>query len=165
VKQLNGTRLRLTQVQLAPAFPLDAHMRRVTLNGRNVNFTVKRLGDRQFIELLLNNLMTTNEVVFTYDEGMDVYVDTEALKAGASNQGLRVLRASADEAALHLTLEGLGARAYSLKVSGPRRLVEPKGSAWHVTEKGETQTLLVAFDGPAGVYVRRELTIPLEDGE
>ncbi|HUQ34138.1 MAG TPA: hypothetical protein VM095_18600, partial [Pyrinomonadaceae bacterium] len=136
-----------------------------TLNGRSVNFSVKRLGDRQFIELAINNPMTTNEVVFTYDEGMDVYVDTEALKAGASNQGLRVLRTWADETTLHLTLEGLGARAYSLKVSGPRRLVETKGGSWRVTEKGERQTLLVAFDGPAGVYIRRELTIPLEDEE
>jgi glycogen debranching enzyme len=165
VNEPNGVRTRSVQIQLAPAFPTDAHMRRVTLNGRNINFAAKRLGDRQFIELAINNLMTTNEVVFTYDDGVDVYVDTEALKAGASNRGLRVLRASADETALHLTLEGLGAQTYLMKVSGPRALVETKGSAWRMTEKGETQTLSIAFDGPAGVYVRRELTIPLEEEE
>jgi glycogen debranching enzyme len=156
---------RVARLQLAPAFPADAHVRKVTLNGRSVTFNTRRLGDRQFIELAIDNVLATNEVVYTYTEGTDVYVEPEPLKVGAGNAGLRVLRVRADEGALYLLLEGLGGKIYSLKVYGPRALSESKGDSWRVTARGGEQILSLTFEGAAGAYVRREIKIPLEDEE
>jgi glycogen debranching enzyme len=158
-KQPAGARKRFAQVTIAPAFPLDAHIRKATINGRVANFTTKQLGDRQFIELVVNNTLAANEVVFTYDEGTDVYAEQETLRPGAINQGLRILSSEADEEALHLTLEGLAGRSYSLKVRSPRLLVEAKCVAAKPMEKREPQQVTVSFAGSPGAYVRRELTI------
>jgi glycogen debranching enzyme len=160
-KQLNGARKRFAQVELAPAFPLDAHIRKATINGRAVIFKTKQMGDRQFVSVVVNTALASNEIVFTYDEGTDVYAETETLRPGASNQGLRILSSEADEDALHLTLEGIAGRTYSLKVRSPLSIVEPKDNAPKPTEKREAQTLTVTFTGAAGSYVRREITIPL----
>ncbi len=160
-KQLNGARKRFAQVTLAPAFPLDAHIRKATLNGRAVNFTTNEMGDRQFVELVVNNALASNEIVLTYDEGTDVYVEPETLRPGASNQGLRILSSEADEDGLHLTLEGLAGHTYTLKVRSPLSIVEPKENAPRPAKESETQVMTVTFVGTAGSYVRRELTVPL----
>jgi glycogen debranching enzyme len=165
-KQLNGVRKRFAQIALAPAFPLDAHIRKATINGRAVIFKIKQLGDRQFVELVVNSALVSNEVVITYDEGTDVYMEPETLRPGASNQGLRILSSEADEDALHLTVEGLAGHTYILKVRSPLSIVEAKENAPKSTEKRETtQSMKVTFEGAAGSYVRRELTIPLYDEE
>jgi hypothetical protein len=165
-KQLNGARRRFAQIALAPAFPLDAQIRKATINGRAVIFKIKQLGDRQFVELVINGALASNEVVITYDEGTDVYMEPETLRPGASNQGLRILLSEADEDALHLTVEGLAGHTYILKVLSPLSIVEPKENAPQSTEKRETPQLMkITFEGAAGSYVRRELTIPLYEEE
>jgi glycogen debranching enzyme len=158
--QPNGARRRSFELRLAPAFPLDARIRKVSVNGQNAKFELRKAGDRQFAEVMVNALPPSGEIVFTYDEGTDVYVEAEELRPGASNQGLRILRSRAGTEALHLTLEGLGGRSYSLRVRGPRLPVETKCSAPKTVEKPEQQ-LTVSFEGAAGVYHRRELLIPL----
>ncbi|MDT4955247.1 MAG: hypothetical protein QOJ02_3385 [Acidobacteriota bacterium] len=162
-RESNGARKFLTQLVLAPAFPLDAQLRKVTINGRAADFDLKEMGDRQFAEVVVTNALASNEIIFTYDEGTDVYIEPEALRPGASNEGLRILRSSADEDALHLTLEGLGGRSYLLKALSPHRLAEISGVQIKSTTAREPQLITVAFDGPSGVYVRRELEIPLHD--
>ena len=160
-KQSDGARKRFAQITLAPAFPLDARIRKATVNGRAANFAVKEQGDRQFIELVVNNTLASSEVVFTYDEGTDVYAEPDALRPGAGNQGLRILSSEADEDALHLTLEGLSGRSYLLKVRAARFLVGANCVTAKATEKREPQQVTVMFEGAAGAYVRREMTIPL----
>ena len=160
-KQPAGARKNAPQIVVAPAFPLDAEIRKVSVNGRSTSFVSKELGDRQFVEITVNNALVSNEVVLTYDEGTDVYIEVEALRPGARNQGLRILRSEAEEDALRLTLEGLGGRSYSLSVRGARLFDESKCLPAKATEKREPQQVTVAFEGAAGAYVRRELTIPL----
>jgi glycogen debranching enzyme len=147
------------RVIIAPAFPLDAKIRSVTANGRASQFNVRRIGDVQRAEVNVDAEAAAIEVVFIYDEGTDVYVERELLGPGQTNQGLRILRARADSAALRLTLEGLGGRQYSLSVRTPRRLGE--ASRVQVVRDGSSTKLLVSFDGPGDIYVRRELVIPL----
>ena len=160
-KQDARARKQTPQLIIAPAFPLDAKIRKVTVNGRTATFVTRELGDRQFVELIINHAPAANEVVFTYDEGTDVFIDSEAPRPGARSQGLRILSSEADEDTLHLTLEGLSGRSYTLKVRGARLLDESKCPATKATEKRAPQQVTVAFQGPAGAYVRRELTIPL----
>jgi glycogen debranching enzyme len=144
------------QITVAPAFPLNAKIRSVTVNGRASQFNLEYTGDVQRPKV---NVDDEAEIVFTYDEGTDVYVEREPLKPGQTNQGLRILRVRADESALSLVVEGLGGREYSLLVRTPRRL--GKTSAVRIVQEGSSTRLLVRFDGPSDAYIRRELAIPL----
>jgi glycogen debranching enzyme len=154
-------RVRYGEVKLAPSFPLDARIRKVTVGGRNTKFAVKQLGDRQFAEVTVGDSAPTAEIVFTYDEGTDVYVRPDALRAGASSQGLRLLRSRADSDALRLTVEGLGNRSYDIIAISPRRLSAIEAVKIQSANPRDPQTITVNFNGPAGEYVRRELLIPL----
>ena len=143
---------------IAPAFPLDARVRAVTVQGRPMKFETSQSGDVQRAPVSFDMGQESAEVIFSYDEGTDVYTEQEIPAPGAMNQGLRVLRSRADIAGLHLVLEGLGGRSYSLRVRGPYQLGEIAGV--RVTNRSANQELNVQFGGPADNYVRREVTIP-----
>jgi hypothetical protein len=148
------------RITVAPAFPLDARINRVLVNGRAAEFRVARMGDVQRAVITVEASTEMTRVDYFYDEGTEVYIEHQALVPGASNQGLRILRSRADQNALRLTLEGLGGRAYRLRVRTPRRLGEASGVR-KVETGGRDAELLVSFEGPEGSYVRRDLTIPL----
>jgi len=143
---------------IAPAFPLDAHVRAVTVQGRRVKFKTSQTGDVQVVPVSFDMDQESVEVVFSYNEGTDVYVEQEIPGPGTMNQGLRVLHSRADVAGLHLVLEGLGGRYYPLLVRGPHQLLETAGV--RVTNRGANQELLVQFEGPADSYVLREVSMP-----
>jgi glycogen debranching enzyme len=143
---------------IGPAFPIDAHVRAVTVQGRRVKFETSQTGDVQRTPISFDMGQESVEVVFSYDEGTDVYVQQEIPAPGTVNQGLRVLRSRADAAGLHLVLEGLGGRFYSLFVRGPHQLLEIAGV--QVTKGSANQELVVQFEGPADTYIRRDVTIP-----
>src|SRR5262249_42364069 len=111
-------------IKLAPAFPLDATIRSVTVNGRPARFNTQRLGDVMRAEVTIADVGEVTEVVYSYDEGTDVYAKAQTPQPGARNQGLRILRSWADASALHLRLEGLGGRSYPLGVRSSKRLGE-----------------------------------------
>ena len=143
---------------ISPAFPLDARVRAVTVQGRRVKFESSQTGDAQRTPVTIEVGQQRMEVIFSYDEGTDVYMKQEIPPAGAMNQGLRILRSRADVTGLHLVLEGLGGRSYPLQVRGPHELVETAGV--RLTPRGANQDLVVQFEGQADTYVRRKLTIP-----
>jgi glycogen debranching enzyme len=149
----------VTRIMVAPAFPIDARIARVTVNGTAAKYEVRHIGDVQRVEVTIDALAPATDVVFSFEEGTDVYVEPSAVQAGASNAGLRLLRVRPEAGALHLTLEGLGGRAYAVTVRTPRRLGAADGVT--VLERTATsQRLEIRFDGSADGYVRRELTIP-----
>lgn len=151
-----GKSLRIT---LAPAFPLDAKIKSVTINGREAKFEIKRMGDTQRAEVTFD-FNSAASVVFNYDEGIEVYADAAAALPGATNQGLRLLRASADANSLRLVVEGLGSRAYTVKAKGGRKLGAASGVK--VTDTGaREQQLIISFEGPPDTYIRREISLPL----
>jgi len=118
------------------------------------------MGDIQRTEVTFNADQPTINVVYRYDEGTDVFADQEIPAPGARSKGLRILRSRADPNSLHLVLEGLGGNSYGLRVRTPHQVGEVTG----VTKESDgirATHLLVAFDGPADTYVRRELIIPL----
>ena len=148
------------RITIAPAFPLDAQVRAVTVQGRGVQFETSRTGDVQRTPVSFDLAQESVEVVFSYDEGTDVYVEQEIPAPGAHSNGLRVLRSHADQDALHLLLEGIGGQSYTLHLRTPYQVGEVSGAKLE-TDAGSAKRLLVAFDGPTDTYVRRELTIPL----
>ncbi|HWO00336.1 MAG TPA: GH116 family glycosyl hydrolase, partial [Blastocatellia bacterium] len=155
---------RAARIIVAPAFPLDAKIRSVTVNGVAAKSEIRRVGDVQRVEVNVNAEAAISEIIFAYDEGTDVSVDREALRPGASNEGIRVLRSRAETNALRLTLEGLGGRTYELRVRTPRRVGETNGVRV-IEGAGRDIKLLVTFEGPADAYVRRELALPLLAGK
>jgi hypothetical protein len=149
-------RLRL---ELAPALPLDARVRTVTVGGRAAKFNLRSEGDVQRVQLTVE--MTRGaDVVIKYDEGTEVYHEAQAPAPGARSGGLRVLRSRADERSLRLLVEGRGGYAYSLSVRTPREIGEAAGVKV-IRHPGRDAMLAFSFDGPKDTYVRRELVIPL----
>jgi hypothetical protein len=153
----SGKRLRVT---LAPAFPLDARIRTVSVNGQQTQFKLTTVGDIQRAEITFD-LTALAKIIFTYDEGTEVYIEPESLKPAQSNQTIRVLRARADASALRLLVEGLGGHEYRLGVRTPRRLGEVAGVRNNRAGNNQQQ-LQISFAGSPESYVRRELVIPLQ---
>jgi len=153
----NDNAVRIT---VAPAFPLDARLRAVKVQGRPIKFARKSIGDIQRAEVTVDANQETIAVVYSYDEGTDVFAEQEIPAPGAQSKGLRILRSRADQNALHLVLEGIGGQSYALSVRTPLQVGEVSGARVETSAISATR-LLVAFDGPTDTYVRRELTIPL----
>jgi glycogen debranching enzyme len=162
----SGARRRYPKLVVAPAFPLDARIRKATVNGRAATLTLHETGDRQFAQIVVTDAAPSVQIVFTYDEGTDVYVEPEPLRPGATSQGLRVLRSQANSDSLRLMLEGLGGRSYTLNALSPHRLANADGvKVKHEGDDDEPQHLTITFDGPPGTYVQRELVIPFKDAD
>jgi glycogen debranching enzyme len=158
----SGGEAGLAQLIVATSLPLDGKPRAVSVNGHLAKFDVIRAGDVQRMQVVVEDPQPKVEVRFEYIGGTDVYNAPEPLTAGALSEGLRVIRSQADQNFLHLTLEGIGGREYSLLVWTTRRLGETSGVRLNNTA-GSGRQLLFKFESPPGVYVRRELAIPLSD--
>lgn len=156
--------------KLAPAFPLDARIKSVEVNGMPVKFDIERMGDVQSAvfetdskhgrpSFLWGNMVL---VVIKYEEGSDVYFAREAPRPGDTNTGLRVLRSRGEATGLRLLLEGLVGREYSLSVRGARPLGLPDDAEGLTLTAagGGVWKLGVKFAGESGRYARRELVLP-----
>jgi glycogen debranching enzyme len=143
---------------ITPAFPLDARVRRVTVNGRPAHFDAEPRGDVQFVGAELK-VEGQAEVIFEYDEGSDVYLAREEPAPGARSTGLRVLRSRASGGGLRLLLEGSGGRSYTLGLRSPRTVGEVPGVNV-LRRAGQDTRLGFVFNTPSR-YAARELFIPL----
>jgi glycogen debranching enzyme len=145
--------------------PLDAqwrgseggHARQSVLLNYGID---RRWADTALVETRTNIEADGADLTIRYDEGTDVYVAPQPLVAGATNAGLRILRSHVEGGALRLLLEGLAGRAYTLGVRTSRRLGATGGVRVAQAGAGDAK-IIIAFDGPSGSYVRRELVIPL----
>ena len=155
-----GSRGSLQALAFAPAFPLDAVVQGVTVDGRAAAFDVIRRGDVQHARFVVPTPAALVKVGVQYAEGSDVYAAPVAPAPGAQNSGLRILRSTASRGALRLLLEGRGGQRYSMFVRTPYRV----GSAAGVSIKeprGADVQLEVTFEGSPTDYVRREIVLPL----
>jgi glycogen debranching enzyme len=146
-------------LSLGPALPLDARVRSVTLDGGEASFRAVPEGDIQRIEVQVPPSAGARHVVFVYDDGTDVFTRVELPEAGATSEGLRILRSRADANALHLTVEGMARRSYRIGVRTPHRVGGAAGVAVEPSDRGAE--LAVSFDGTPGDYVRRTIDLPL----
>jgi glycogen debranching enzyme len=148
------------QLTIAPAYPLDAAIRAASVDGREARFDLKKEGDIQRPEIVVEGAGAKVEVVIQYAPGSDAYLAAEALATGARSEGLRILRSRAQAGALALTLEGLGGRSYALRVRSPRRVAGTTGATVRARGSGDFD-VEVAFEGASGAYVRRQVVLPL----
>jgi hypothetical protein len=145
---------------LAPAFPLDARIREVKVQGRPTKFETRVTGDVQRVEISLTADQPTVNIVYLYDDGTEVFAHPEKLTPGARNKGLRILRSRSAANSMQLLLEGLGGNSYGLHIRSPKQIGVITG-ATKESSTGDVTRLVVPFDGPPGKYVRKELTVPL----
>jgi glycogen debranching enzyme len=148
------------RVVLAPTFALDARIRSVSVDGRSRPYQMQREGDLQRAVLELPPDALPARVVFFCDEGTDVFAPVVDPQPGAASEGLRILRAAAEGDALQLVLDGVAGREEVLHVRTPRTVGEAAGATVRRTEPGRFE-VRVRFEGTAGRYVRRTLTLPL----
>ena len=160
-------------VELAPALPLDAVVRRATVDGREVPVETTRVGDVQRPTVRLDGPREAAVVVFEMSRaGTGVALRQEPAEPGDVSRQPRVLVAAAGTDALRLVLEGRPGTAAELGIHTDRVVGDVRVPGVGVEAGGATQagavppayTLRVSFDGPAGRsgYVRREITVPLQ---
>jgi Glycosyl-hydrolase family 116, catalytic region len=147
------------RVTVSPAFPADARIRSVTVNGTPRTPEVRRIGDEQRVSVAFDLTAGAADVVFTGDQGTDVEAEPVAPVPGATNEGLRLLRVGADDTVLHIVAEGIGGRMYTVRVRSSRRISRADGVTV-LPSGGETQSMQLSFEGSGG-YVRREFSVPL----
>ncbi len=157
VRRGDGGPLRLV---VAPAFPLDARIQSVQVDGHGERFQVKRAGDVQRAEVIRNGAAARSELVFVHDEGTDVYLRAETPEPGARSEGLRILRSRAEGGTLHLLLEGRAGRSYDVHLRTPRVPGEVAGLTLRKASARDW-VLQIPFAGTGDGYVRREVTLPL----
>jgi hypothetical protein len=145
---------------LAPAFPLDAAIDVVTINGRAAKVNAVRIGDVQFAEVEIPSPVGVTVAEFRYRGGSDVYQATHVPAPGARSEGVRVLRSRADAGALRLLVEGRNGRSYDLFLRTPRQPAAVEGATL-LREAGPDPIVRVRFDGTDGDYSRREVVIGL----
>jgi hypothetical protein len=126
-----------------------------------VKFPVERLGDVQRPRVLVEGSERRSEVVIRRRPGTDVYLRHALPETGADSGGLRILRSRAEGSALRVLLEGRGGKTYALGARSSQRLRGAPGVVVKPTDRGDF-ALKVAFEGPPGVFVRRELVLALE---
>ena len=126
---------------VAPALPLDARVRRVEVNHSPVRPEVTRTGDVQRVQIDVDAAPVV-EAVFFYAEGTEVETDPAVPVSGAANEGLRILRAAADDRSLHLLLEGRGGRTYE----NPPPLSAPRNSSRRRHAAGDERAAATSRD-------------------
>jgi glycogen debranching enzyme len=151
-----------TRIIVAPAFPLDARLKSVLINGKESKFQINSLGDIQRAQVSIEDKLKVTQVIYNFDEGTDVYNTKIPPAPGASSEGLRILRSRSDPNLLHLVVEGVSRRTYQLSVRTPKRIVEPIGTKL-VESSGSEKLLLFNFEGPRNSYARRDLRITLAE--
>ncbi len=160
VRRSGGAASPALRLTVAPSYPFDARVRAVKVNGRSARFDLKSLGDVQRAEVVVEAAGPRTEVVVEYDPGTDAYVRAELPSPGARSEGLRILRSKAEPGALRLVLEGRGGRTYALRVRSPKQVTGATGAVVRATG-GRDFAVEVAFEGPAGSTIRREVTLGL----
>ena len=155
-----GGRHAVPSLLLAPAFPLDATIDRVAVDGKPVRSNAVRMGDVQFVEVEISSPRADTSIEFRYRGGTDVYVETHAPDVGARSEGIRILRSRADGNALRLLLEGRAGRTYDLFLRTPRQSGAIEGGTL-VREPGRDPIVRVVFEGDGVDYIRREVVVNL----
>jgi hypothetical protein len=145
---------------IAPAYPLDAEIESVSVDGRPAKLALERQGDVQRPRVVVEAAGARAEIVVRYRSGTDAYLPPVPLEAGARSTGVRVLRSRAEADGLRLLLEGLGGRSYPVRVRSSRRVSGASGV--EVRADGPRDFVAdVRFEGSPEAYVRREVVLPL----
>ena len=150
----------LGALTLAPAFPLDAKLTAVSVNGRTSRAAPLRAGDVQFLEVAVPQPPQEVVAQFRYESGSDVYAHTPIPATGARSEGIRILRSRAESGALRLLLEGRHGRTYDLFLRTPRQAGRVQGAAL-VPRAGGDPIVRVRFEGEGDGYSRRDVVVEL----
>ncbi len=149
-------------VEIALSVPLDARINSVRVNGQTYAYTEHLTGDRKAIVVEVHDPSEREEIIVSLAPGTDVSVSYEPAGLGARTRSIRVLRSSVENGRLILLVEGLGQRDYALQLHSSYEVKGVEGVHVREVENGNRE-LVISFDGPRNVYVRRRIELPLSD--
>ncbi|MEO1478941.1 MAG: amylo-alpha-1,6-glucosidase, partial [Bacteroidota bacterium] len=150
-----------TTLDFAPAFPLDAIVEGLLVNGEFFESDLVTEGDVQRVVASIP-LGDRTEITVATDSGTGAYVRHEPANSGARSMGLRILRDRAEDGALNLLLEGVGGETYTFGIRSPRTVTAADGVAVRETEARHYEAT-ITFEGIGPDYVRRAVSLPLGD--
>ncbi|MEO0856534.1 MAG: amylo-alpha-1,6-glucosidase [Bacteroidota bacterium] len=150
-----------TTLDFAPAFPLDAIVEGLLVNGEFFESDLVTEGDVQRVVASIP-LGDRTEITVATDSGTGAYVRHEPADSGARSMGLRILRDRAEDGALNLLLEGVGGETYAFGIRSPRTVIGADGVAVRETEARHYEAT-ISFEGTGPDYVRRAVSLPLGD--
>ncbi len=158
---IRGRQPRAAQLVVSPAFPLDAVVHRVTVNGRPAPF--KMIADSATFSRRRSTWTlrrrrrrspspTRRDPTSTPSSPQPRLAQTTPACASFDRRQRRIT--------CGCVLEGRGGRSYSLFVRTPRRIGPVAGVTFKPARGGDVQAD-VTFEGPSDRYVRREIILPL----
>jgi hypothetical protein len=149
-------------VILGIGLPLDGAVREARVDGHAATVKDEGIeGDVHRFSVEVSVMNPKADVRFSVREGSDVYRTIDRVADGARNSGLRILRSRAGRDGLALRLEGLAGTREVIRLRSPRRLGPSLPDGVRLLQGAGDPTIAIAFDGPEGEYVRRDVMLPL----
>jgi hypothetical protein len=148
-------------VELNPALPAGAHVRRVLVDGKPVMVApIVYVGDsaHALLRMQVRNRIT---VVIEHEGGIGIVPPAAAPQPGDRTSSLKIIRVEHDAEKtpreMNLTLAGLGGRTYTLDLVTTVPNLTAEGAAVKKTENG--YRLEISFEGPENDYVTRQIRL------
>jgi len=160
-KSRAGAEGKTTEITFAPAFPLNAEIRSVRVDGREAKFEIIRhlhnltcqvkagLGDRAVVE-------------FEYLPGTEVMVERIAAGVGDNSRALKLLSVVPADNELQINVEGLSETSYLLRLTSHRLITRATDAELSLQSDGTYQLRFVMPRNERGGYTKQ--TIRLEFG-
>jgi hypothetical protein len=149
-------------VDLAPAFPIDAEILKASVDGKPVKIAVKPLGDSN--QAQVRTAITKHALVeINYQPGTEIVPPEITPEVGARTRGLKVLSTSWRNGKLLLDVEGLAGETYDIDIISPRQLVKVENA----TVVTDGKRLKLRYAPPKAVnagietYVRKIISVEL----
>jgi len=149
-------------VDLAPAFPVDAEILKASVDGKPTKLTVKPLGD--FNQAQVRTTVTKHALVeINYQPGTEVVPPIVSPEIGARTRGLKVLSTTWRNGRFLLDVEGLAGETYDIDIISPRQVLKVENAS--VVADGRHMKLRYAPQKGANssedIYVRKVISVEL----
>lgn len=156
---LQSSGSELVELNLSPALPIGARVRRLRVNGQPVKgFRIEEWGDSTRLWLQLRGVRQA-EVIIEHEGGIGIVLPAPRPEPGDRTAALKVLRvqtlASPAGRALELRLAGLGGRTYALDLLTTAPRLEAERAA--VRQIAGGYRLEISFEGSD--YVTQQIRI------
>jgi glycogen debranching enzyme len=148
------------KVILDPALPSAARVRRVIVNGKQVEFEQDSMAGFTYVFFDFE-LKSRAGVEIEYDGGIGIVPPEPRPEPGDRTTSLKIIRVEHDLEKTHreinLTLAGLGGRTYTLDLVTTEPKLTAEGTMVKKTENG--YRLEISFEGPENEYVTRQIRL------
>jgi hypothetical protein len=145
--------------RFAPTFGPGTHIRQVTVNGREVDYTVTEFTQNQpVIEIQIDQ--SELSVTINFEPTVELLPPSVSTKVGDINKGLKIISIHREGQNLQINLEGFSGSDYQLLVTNPELIIKVSGA----TIEGNIITLAVP-DSLSGEFIPCRLNLNIKASE